>query len=199
MKQYRLKKELPTFKAGDIFEISQNGNLVKRGECISDCIVTYTARTLEKFPNILADWFEEIPEEPKTVWDLGKGDDAWFIAGGGVKKYVSMEEIELALFRGMVEVGDGFTTKEEAKKELARRKAKQILLRDTKGFKPDWNDRCQEKYVAYFDHDWGRLETDFWCTYHSQPSLYFATQADAKASIKVHEKEWKTYLGVEGL
>ncbi len=97
-KRYKLKKDLPTFKAGDVFEISLAGNLVTRGECISDCVVAYAAQTLEKFPNILADWFEEIPEEPKTVWDLKEGDECWIRASaeGAVisirKTYLGVEE-----------------------------------------------------------------------------------------------------------
>jgi len=42
----------------------------------------------------------------------------------------------------------------------------------------------------------GELRADFTHT-HQEHKIYFATPEDAKASIKAHEKEWKTYLGVE--
>lgn len=69
-KRYRLKYYLPTFKKGDEFIRYGNGNLVeiKPNGVVGVC--AYSASTLEKFPNILTDWFEEIkPAEPliKTV------------------------------------------------------------------------------------------------------------------------------------
>lgn len=61
MKLYELLKDLPTFSAGDAFYLDSNNNLRQKW---SD-IMAYNHHTLEKFPNILKDWFEEIPEEPK--------------------------------------------------------------------------------------------------------------------------------------
>lgn len=58
MKYYRLKRDLPTFNEGDIFYIDNIGNLVSNKEQI----ISYTSYTIAKFPNILVDWFEEIPE-----------------------------------------------------------------------------------------------------------------------------------------
>lgn len=65
MKRYRLKKDLPTFKAGDEFCINQCGDLVKtlphnNNQQITYGITTYCAETLSKFPNVLKDWFEEL-------------------------------------------------------------------------------------------------------------------------------------------
>lgn len=58
MKRYKLLKDLPTFKAGDKFYLDINNNLrLSESE-----IIAYSHITLEKFPNILKDWFEEIPE-----------------------------------------------------------------------------------------------------------------------------------------
>ena len=60
-KRYKLKRDLPTFKAGDIFYLSGMGNLFHE----SDGVVAYSWSTIDKFPNILTDWFEEIkPAEP---------------------------------------------------------------------------------------------------------------------------------------
>lgn len=58
MKYYQLKKDLPTFKQGQIFYINQFGSLVSNNE---DNIVAYANTTLAKFPNILKDWFREVP------------------------------------------------------------------------------------------------------------------------------------------
>lgn len=47
MKQYKLKKDLPTFKAGDTFYINAKGNLVSDNES-SKGIVAYSKSTLDK-------------------------------------------------------------------------------------------------------------------------------------------------------
>lgn len=202
MKRYKLKKDLPTFRAGDKFFINECGDLLSdvyrdTSNQIEFGITAYCASTLEKFPNILKDWFEEIPEETKTVWDLKEGDDAWFIDCGCIKKYVAMDSFEFNLFQYIVEVGDGFLTLEGAKKELNRRKAKQILLRDTKGFKPNIYDLDQKRYYVSYDP----VEKDLWYSYEDYSNvshnIVFATKEDAEASIKAHPQEWKTYLGVE--
>lgn len=57
MKYYQLAKDLPTFEKGQIFYINEFGNLVSKG----DPVVAYAAPTLAKFPNILKDWFREVP------------------------------------------------------------------------------------------------------------------------------------------
>ena len=197
MKGYKLLKDLPTFKAGEIFDISSSGNLVKRGQCISDCIVAYSAQTLEKFPNILKDWFEEIPEQPKTVWHLEEGDEYYSIASDGfitTEIYHLSTQSEDDMRR---KIGNAFLTKKEAEKELTRRKAKVILERDTKGFKPNWKNKYQDKYEVLYDYEFYKLVVDDSVNMPSHPSLWFATEEDAKESIKNHEKEWKIYLGVE--
>ena len=48
MKQYKLKKDLPTFKAGGTFHINDKGNLVSDNE-FSKGIVAYSKSTLDKF------------------------------------------------------------------------------------------------------------------------------------------------------
>lgn len=72
MKKYRLLKDLPTFKAGEIFKL-KGGNLyyypAENGTENAhwfDRIMAYHHKTLEKFPNILEELFEEV-EEPKKI------------------------------------------------------------------------------------------------------------------------------------
>ena len=62
MKRYKLKRDIPAFKAGTECYIEEAGHMVPcRG--ISYTIVHKDQ--LEKNPNILTDWFEEIkPAEP---------------------------------------------------------------------------------------------------------------------------------------
>jgi glycosylphosphatidylinositol transamidase (GPIT) subunit GPI8 len=67
MKYYRLVKDLPTFKKGTIFYTNEHGSLVST----KDHIVAYVGATIAKFPNILKDWFKEVPapeRDKMTKW-----------------------------------------------------------------------------------------------------------------------------------
>ena len=64
MKKYILKRDLPTFKAGDTFIIADGGSLFHAtgisGEHVD--VMAYHRNTLEAFPEILTEWFSEIKE-----------------------------------------------------------------------------------------------------------------------------------------
>lgn len=187
MKRYRLKKDLPAFKAGDVFEINEYGNLIhcyplwNGWDLTTDC-----ESTLEKSPNILKDCFEEIPEEPKTVWDLKEGDKCYVLnTEGMILERIWGSVIGLKSCRAY---GNLFLAKEEAEKELARRKAKVILERDTKEFKPDWSNKDQNKTLVYYDSINKKMRV-IPCSVNAFGEIYFATREDAEGSIKNHEKE----------
>lgn len=57
MKFYKLKKDLPTFKKGELFYLNEYGSLYR----VSDDLMAYYHTTVAKFPNMLEDWFEEVP------------------------------------------------------------------------------------------------------------------------------------------
>lgn len=197
--KYILKKDLPTFRAGDEFHLSPRGNLVHT----ESHVVAYMQHTLKKFPNILTNWFEEIPDQPKTVWDLKKGDECWSRTAtssclGDSTPVVATRETwhgdvhQLSLR----EMGGVFLTVEDCNKDIAWQKAREILLRDTKGFKPNWKDLGQEKYRVAYNASSDALFVE-WQLDGVHSCIHFATKEDTEASIKVHEKEWKIYLGVE--
>lgn len=65
MKRYKLIRDLPTFKAGDLFYIDGVGNLCaedRQGTGFNK-LVAYSEFTIKRFPNILSDWFVEIVPE----------------------------------------------------------------------------------------------------------------------------------------
>lgn len=189
VRKYRLEKDLPTFKAGKIFQRNYIG--LWAGEPLRSSLI-YNAADLSKFPNILTDWFEAILEEPKTVWDLRTEDIFYIIKNGRVTRGVWNH----GAYTMDRDTGDVFLTKDEAERELARRKAKQVLLRDTKGFKPDPKNFNFGWAVSYEVMGRNPHLVASWCEYVDE-SIRFRTKEDALNSINTHEKEWKTYLGVE--
>lgn len=145
-------------------------------------------------------YIEEIPQRPKTVWDLKEGDNYYFIDTiGNTGGCFSARKEDLKYMRRYREVGNCFLTLKEAENELARRKAKQILERDTKGFKAS-RSSSRFYYVCYdiYDHsfDVGYWDTDS-CGGELTSPISFATRDDAEASIKAHPDAWKTYFGVD--
>lgn len=58
MKYYQLNFTLPTFERGELFFVDGRGHLIS---CAHEGIVAYSASTLAKFPDILKDWFVEVP------------------------------------------------------------------------------------------------------------------------------------------
>ncbi len=204
-KRYKLIKDLPTFKAGEIFEITDYGDLVKyyeRNNSLRDGwgVTAYCKETIDRFPNILTDWFEEISEKPKTVDDLKFGDEVWLTVivseGDSLKpvitpvKYVWHDSDQQRIFR---ELGEVFLTKEDCDKAIARDKARTILERDAKGFKAT---KGSSYYQVAYKWRIDKLVPVYYNGLYLYEGIKFATIEDAKESIRKHEKEWKTYLGV---
>lgn len=166
MKKYKLLKELPTFKAGEVFRL-KDGNLYyypaengTENAHWADNIIAYHHKTLEKFPNILEEWFEEV-EEPKAP------DNYWFVNDltgepmnikcsnyFGLHKYI--ESIRLRK-----EFINYFETEEEAK--LAVRKLQAWKRLKDKGFEfdstPYCSALCGNGFEIYFS---AIMPPEFW-------------------------------------
>ena len=95
-----------------------------------------------------------------------------------------------------MEIGWAFETKEEAEKHIEWLKARAVLIEDTKGFKPDWNDWNERKWCVEYNYIINCLCV-IYTTRYDFGAIHFKSREDAENSIKIHEKEWKTYLGVE--
>ena len=181
MMKYRLKKDLPFAKAGDIF----------RGELEYGEIVLFPEE-YEHYEHKLSsdefwdfsEWFEEIKEYYVINSVFG---DVLKINGS------SYSDLQI---RNMRELGVLFDTWLEADRKFAYLKAKEIIKQDTKGFKPDWENFNEEKYYGVWDFD--RKKTDYfsWGMYKSL-DIYFGSKEDIKESFEKHPKEWKTYLTYE--
>lgn len=213
-KTYRLLKDLPTFKAGDEFFISEKGNLIvgtpekPKKVLVGDNdfvvpieidLMAYAKETLRQFPNILTDWFEEIksfevPDEFEMgFWTIMYGEDGFYAWNMSSDEFEDSYEENL---KHHMEIGWAFETKEEAEKHIEWLKARAILLEDTKGFRPDWTNFNQNKYHVKYDYE--DCEFGVWSgSFSKYCEIYFAAEEDAKNSIKAHKKWWNIYLGAE--
>ena len=181
MKQYKLLKDLPTFKAGDEFYIDSNNNLRLK---VSDSMA-YNHYALEKFPNILKDWFEEIPEKHER-WRGGRGDDYYFINDEGVICHEIDTNDGMDNYR--YNVGIYGRTKQELEDKLEYNIARQVLLDDAEGGKlvPGSSNNWYNSYCLCLE-EWSTFST--W--YYYPGAIYFKSEEALLKSLKEHKDQWE--------
>ena len=177
MKRYKLLKDLPFAKAGDVF----------KGE------LEYGTTVL--FPEDYKNYKHKLSSD--EFWDF----DEWFEE---VKEYFTIDTALLFVVRvtreptikNLKSLGLLFETEEEAKKYLEYLKAKVVIKQDTKGYKPDWNDENDRKYCGFWDIT--KKEFEYMCISTLQSdNIYFNIADDIVESFEKHPEEWKTYLTYE--
>lgn len=188
MKRYKLKRDLPTFNAGDVFYLSEVGNLIRE----SDNVPAYSWTTIDNYPNILTDWFEEIKES--TRWKPEMGQKYYFLDGGGFAYDNRWDDDSVD--NGRFEIDNCFKTEEEAEQVVEYLKALAVVRGDTTSkFARDRNN-----FYVYYDIISNHLAVgvSFYDLENGIFGLpYFATTKDAKRSIELHKNEWLTIFGIE--
>lgn len=199
MKRYRLLKDLPTFKAGQLAYISKTGNLIagtpenQKTTETGLIIMIYHETTLKKFPNILTEWFEEIKEPTDSIhWKPKIGDRCFILENANIRptNYTGMLRDYNAWSTGRV-----FRTEEECEKALDRELAK-VRLQRSSTFKPDFeNDRGG--WVVYYDYGCETLAVCELDDCDAGEPVRYATREEAKKSIEENEQDWKIYFGIK--
>lgn len=189
MKRYKLKRDLPTFKAGDVFYISDTGNLLRE----SDNVPAYSWSTIDKFPNILTDWFEEINES--TRWKPERLQNYYYV-GGDSFIYSDNWANGSAIDNGRFEIGNCFKTEEEAERTVEYLKA----LATVRGDATSKFTKGNRNWYVYYGTDMNSLRP--WFNIHDNRNgifglPYFATREDAQRSIEQHKNEWLVIFGVK--
>ena len=189
MKRYKLLKDTPAFKAGTECYIEEAGNMVPcRG--ISYTIVHKDQ--LEKNPNILTDWFEEIDES--TRWKPEQDQEYYLLDSNGlVHESVWADD---SADRSRFEIGNCFQTEEEIERVVEYLKALAVVRGDATSEFVKYNDNW---FIGY---DPEHKSIDAFCNpYTARNGIfglpYFATREDAQRSIELHKKEWLTIFGVK--
>lgn len=198
MKRYKLLKDLPTFKAGQLAYVSSLGNLMagtpEEPETADTGLnlMMYHRGTLEKFPNILTEWFEEEPTD--SIHWKPKYDDWYFYISdhGSVCSDIWNDNYtdNKRLAFGFV-----YRTEEECKAALDRKLA-EARLRQTSTFKPDFED-SRGGWVVYYNYKDKELysyDTDY---DDSGETIRYATEEDSRKSIKENREDWLKYFGIE--
>lgn len=180
MKRYKLLKDLPTFKAGDEFYLDSNNSLRLKG---SD-IMAYNHKTLEKFPSVLTDWFEEIPEESRR-WRSEKGHNYCFIGSDGVIHYEIETHDGVDDYRYNAGIYGRTEQELEAKREYDI--ARQVLLDDAEGGKFIPGKENWSSVYDDIDHLW---RSQYYYLYH-QGGICFRDKKSIEKSLKEHMEQWE--------
>ena len=201
MKRYKLLKDLPTFKAGQLAYISKTGNLIagtpenQKTTETGLIIMIYHETTLKKFPGILTEWFEEIQEPTDSIhWKPVMGEEYWLVYADG--------DIGHGVCTGgywddtRYKMGSVYRTEKEAEKARDRRLA-EIRLRQTSNFEPDWSNNDQNKWTVYYNHNDKELLVEATAFLQYPSAIYFDTYDSIKKSIKENKQDWLIYFGVE--
>ncbi len=193
MKRYKLLKDLPFAKAGDILSLerSQEYGYFKL------CKDRSNPRSIELYEGIVEgfidnfdEWFEEI-KEPKIFFTIDMYKSKFKIIN--TDYYSGWSSLEV---KNIKDLGLLFKTKEEIDKFLAYLKAKAIIKQDTKGFKPNWNNEGEKKFFG----SWNFQRKEVYWNYeyiNKYVEIYFKTNEDIEESFEKHPNEWKTYLTYE--
>ena len=199
MKRYKLLKDLPTFKAGQLAYISKTGNLIAgtpENQETTDyglIIMIYHETTLKKFPNILTEWFEEIKEPVDSIhWKPKIGDRCFVLENTNIRPtaYTGMLRDYNAWRTGRV-----FRTKGECEKVLDRELA-EVRLRKTSDFEPDFKNG-KGGWIVGYDYEDGSLTTIPICDVDYGEPVRYATSEDARKSIKENREDWLKYFGIK--
>lgn len=192
-KYYKLKSDLPTFKAGDVFKINWSGHLeyvkgaqeVKKGQEL----IAYTKMTLDKFPDILKDWFEEMPDyNIYTKWRAEIGEGYWFVDSDGRISFTNEYNSSADLYRWST--GNYFESKTETEEYREYLYAFNTLLTDAKG----------GGYVIGGDYNWTVYYDNRAKNYDSVDGIdgpqiggvWFQDLNTLERSLKKHRRQWDT-------
>lgn len=195
MKRYKLLKDLPTIKAGEIFKETVTGynekNLLVRIAPLNVKSPRLKVQDIDNFD----EWFEEIQEPTDSIhWKPKYGEEEYWVVNsyGLIVKRIWSDSIEDL---NMYKLGFIYPTEEECKKDRNRKLA-EVRLRRTSTFTPDFENGRGGWFVAY-NHLEGKLEY-FQCSWQDAgESVRYKTREDAKKSIKENEQDWKIYFGIE--
>lgn len=195
MKRYKLLKDLPTIKAGEIFKETVTGynekNLLVRIAPLNAKSPRLKVQDIDNFD----EWFEEIQEPTDSIhWKPRQDDGEYWIVNsyGSIVKRIWSDSIEDI---NMYKLGFIYPTEEKCKKDRNRKLA-EVRLRRTSTFKPCLKSGMYAYTVGYdFKHK--RLYVTKLVDVIIGNPITYKSFEEAERSIEENEKDWMIYFGIE--
>lgn len=195
MKRYRLLKDLPDAKTGDIFQRKTDDAMLVDiiYKIDSEEIALAPTYHIEDITNF-DDWFEEIKKPVGSIhWKPKIGDIYWAIGSDGTVLHSKWDNDNID--NGRYEIGNCYRTEEDTKHakkiQIARTKIKR-----SSDFKPDWNNKNQFKYYIAYDYVNNCLYIRASCYIDSGVIVYYETKEDSELAIENLEPEYLLHFNV---
>lgn len=192
MKRYKLLKDLPDAKTGDIFQRKTDDvtlvNIIYKIDSEEIALApTYHIEDITNFD----EWFEEIN---KAGWKPTKGDEYWTIYNNGSIDRSTWNND--CTDKERYEIGNCHRTEGDAKHakkvQIARSKIKR-----SSDFKPNWDDADQIKWHVVYDHVNCCLDIRVSYMVSEGAIVYYETREDTRQAIKDLEPEYLLHLGIK--
>lgn len=136
---------------------------------------------------------EKMEDKPKTVWDLEYGDDYCFIDFGGNINNDVWGDTDFEIYSRSV--GNIFLTEQEGGNEIRKRKLIAKAKKSQEGYKPDWDDEDEYKWLIGYNHDNARIHIGRFFSYNDKPELgYWETEEQANKFVDDNRDELKWYF-----
>lgn len=194
MKRYKLLKDLPTIKAGEIFKETVTGynekNLLVRIAPLNAKSPRLKVQDIDNFD----EWFEEVKEPTDSIhWKPKLGDKYWFTSREGsiVWGYWSGGKKDVYKWK----TGEVYRTQAECKQARDRELA-EVRLRRTSTFKPDFRSG-NGGWVVGHDHEEDELVAIFIDFIDYGEVAHYRTRTEAEKSIEENREDWLIYFGIE--
>ena len=187
MKQYKLLKDLPGIRKGTI---------LSEGESLFGARTLITKNDVGPIfigNDLSEELFEKIKEPTDSIhWKPKIGDKCFILENANIRptNYTGMLRDYNAWRTGRV-----FRTEEECEKARDRKLA-EVRLRRTSDFKPDFENGNGGWVVFYSYVDKKLHSMRDSCTDSGEPVRY-ATEEEAKKSIKENREDWLIYFGID--
>lgn len=193
MKRYKLLKDLPTIKAGEIFKETVTGynekNLLVRIAPLNAKSPRLKVQDIDNFD----EWFEEVEEPTDSIhWNPMIGEKCFILENANIIP---------TLFTGKLRdcnawrTGKVFRTEEECEKAIDRELA-EVRLRRTSTFKPDF-ENDNGGWIVYYSYKTKSLFTYRTSSNNAGEPVHYRTEEEAEKSIKGNREDWLIYFGVE--
>ena len=193
MKRYKLLKDLPTIKAGEIFKETVTGynekNLLVRIAPLNAKSPRLKVQDIDNFD----EWFEEIQEPTDDIhWKPRIGDRCFILENTNIRP---------ALYTGMLRdynawrTGKIYRTEEECEKAL-KRELVETRLRRTSTFKPDFeNDKGG--WIVVYNYRHHEMSAQYVNFEDAGEPVRYETKEEAERSIEENREDWLIYFGIE--
>ena len=146
--------------------------IIKKGEKTMN--KSKLQKSLEWHKKKVAELEEALKEPERKRWFPKEDEQYYGIGTSSVTEYHNFNE---ECTKYMYDMNNVFQTKEEAEKEMARRKAETELLDMC-----DWTSDCDRMWVIFYDKSTSKFDTDYFCS-HKYAQYSFASFESAQQAI----------------